>query len=115
VVENAFGILANRLQLLQKDINLSVAKVQNITLTCCVLHNFIKRRDGKRYLYGMDHENTTAGTTAQGSWREEVFITGLERCKVNRNAEEPIALRTTFFNEIGVVPWQREAIKKFNF
>jgi hypothetical protein len=54
VVENAFGILANRLQLLQKDINLSVAKVQNITLTCCVLHNFIKRRDGKRYLYGMD-------------------------------------------------------------
>jgi hypothetical protein len=63
VVENAFGILANRFQLLQKDINLSVAKVQNITLTCCVLHNFIKRRDGKRYLYGMDHENTTAATS----------------------------------------------------
>jgi hypothetical protein len=46
----------------------------------------------------MDHENTTAGTTAQGSWREEVFITGLERCKVNRNAEEPIAIRRAVSN-----------------
>uniref|UniRef100_A0A1Y1MGM7 DDE Tnp4 domain-containing protein n=1 Tax=Photinus pyralis TaxID=7054 RepID=A0A1Y1MGM7_PHOPY len=50
VVENAFGILANKFQILQREINLSVDKVQNLTLTCCVLHNFIKKNEGKVYL-----------------------------------------------------------------
>ena len=49
VVENAFGILANRFQILQRDINLSVDKVQNLSLTCSVLHNFIKKNEGKVY------------------------------------------------------------------
>lgn len=43
VVENTFGILSNKFQVLQKDINLHVTKVQEIAMTCCALHNSIKQ------------------------------------------------------------------------
>ena len=43
VVENAFEILSNRFQLFQREVNLSVEKVELITLACCVLHNFLCR------------------------------------------------------------------------
>lgn len=42
VVENTFGILANRFRIFLTTINLTVEKVQEITLACCVLHNFLK-------------------------------------------------------------------------
>ncbi|KAK9711426.1 DDE superfamily endonuclease [Popillia japonica] len=56
IVENAFGILTNRFQVLQKDINLEVSKVQDVALACCVLHNYIKHKDGKTYLKGIEFE-----------------------------------------------------------
>lgn len=42
VVANAFGILANRFRIFLTTINLSPAKVQDITLCCCALHNFLR-------------------------------------------------------------------------
>lgn len=41
IVESAFGILANRFRILLNPINLSVDKVEQITLSCVVLHNFV--------------------------------------------------------------------------
>lgn len=41
VVENAFGILANRFRILLTSINLCPEKVQAITLASCALHNFL--------------------------------------------------------------------------
>jgi hypothetical protein len=119
VVENAFGILANRFQILQRDINLHVEKVQSITLACCALHNYIKQKDGKKfYMGGIDGENTTNISFTEGDWRPNVYMTNLERCAGNRSADEPIQIRkcfTNYFNNEGFVPWQWEAIKKFNF
>ncbi|XP_068907626.1 putative nuclease HARBI1 [Tenebrio molitor] len=119
VVENAFGILANRFQVLQKEIKLSVDKVQQITLTCCLLHNFIKAKDGKIfYLHGVDVENVNTVSFMEGEWRSSVCLTSLGACNVNRSADEPIQIRQTFtdyFNNEGFVSWQWEAIKKFNF
>ena len=40
VVENAFGILANRFRVFITPINLAPEKVEIITLACCILHNF---------------------------------------------------------------------------
>lgn len=42
VVENAFGILANRFRIFLTPINMSRDKVVLITTACCILHNFIK-------------------------------------------------------------------------
>lgn len=57
IVENAFGIMANKFQVLQKDINLSVRKVELVTLTTCILHNFIRIKDENSYTYNVDKEN----------------------------------------------------------
>ena len=40
VVENAFGILSNRFRIFMTPITLSPEKVEIITLTCCILHNY---------------------------------------------------------------------------
>jgi hypothetical protein len=117
VVENAFGILSNKFQILQRDITLSVDKVQHVTLTCCVLHNFIKKHDGKNYIIGIDVENTERVELTTGLWRTEAFTTGLEPLRGHRAANEPMEIRNTFmhyFNE-GFVRWQWEAVKQFNF
>lgn len=45
IVENAFEILASKFKILQTEINLDVTKVQNIVLTTCVSHNYIKSVD----------------------------------------------------------------------
>lgn len=119
MVENAFGILANRFQILQKDINVEVETVQSIALTCCVLHNYIKQLEGKKhYLRGVDTEDIEEVTLTAGEWQTSVYWTNLQRCSVNRNADEPIAIRQKYmdyFNNVGFVPWQWEAIKKFNY
>lgn len=44
VVENAFGHLASRFRIFLTTINLSPQKVQEITLACCILHNFLKKK-----------------------------------------------------------------------
>ncbi|KAK1900112.1 Protein ALP1-like [Dissostichus eleginoides] len=42
VVENAFGILANRFRVFLTTINIQdTAKVEDIVLACCALHNFL--------------------------------------------------------------------------
>jgi hypothetical protein len=78
--------------------------VQNIALACCVLHNYIKCKEGKHYLKGIEVEDTDAAALIEGEWR--------------KSANEPIEIRknfTTYFNTTGFVSWQWEAIKKFNF
>uniref|UniRef100_A0A671KY09 DDE Tnp4 domain-containing protein n=1 Tax=Sinocyclocheilus anshuiensis TaxID=1608454 RepID=A0A671KY09_9TELE len=46
VVENAFGILANRFRVFLTTINIQdTAKVEDIVLACCALHNFLWRQD----------------------------------------------------------------------
>ena len=44
VVENAFGILANRFLVFMTPINLAPEKVEITTLACCILHNFLRSK-----------------------------------------------------------------------
>ncbi|XP_054082640.1 uncharacterized protein LOC128920140 [Zeugodacus cucurbitae] len=49
VVENVFGIMAKRFQILYRPIQLNEQKTTQITLACCTLHNFlINNTDAKR-------------------------------------------------------------------
>lgn len=45
-VENAFGILAARFRLMNTTIALSPEKASKVVLSCCYLHNFIKKEMG---------------------------------------------------------------------
>lgn len=117
ISENVFGITANKFQIMQKEINLSIHKVEQIVMAVCVLHNYIRDEDGLEVCCA-DFENTSAVSLTPGSWRQGAVITGLERTKVNRSADAGLEIRNRYmqyFNTVGSVPWQWDAVQKFNF
>lgn len=75
VIENAFGIIANRFRILRKPIALHPDKVSNIVLSICALHNFListKIWQSQYFYHGsIDFEDPNSHTITPGDWREE--------------------------------------------
>ncbi|KAM6992687.1 uncharacterized protein LKV04_008658 [Tautogolabrus adspersus] len=72
VVENAFGILANRFHVFQTTINIQdTAKVEDITLAGCALHNFLRTESCDLYMAGIVDQEGADHDTIPGSWRQE--------------------------------------------
>lgn len=86
VVENAFGILANRFRVLLTTIRLPVEKVELITETLCILHNFLIDESDSVYLAARDNENTEACTLEGGLWRAGTQLAGVRQQAGNRTA-----------------------------
>lgn len=115
IVENAFGILSSRFRILLTTMNLSPEKASKITITCCYLHNFLKRNNSSNYLSGsVDVENVTSGETRGGSWRADALhLLAAERTSTRNPSELAKKVRDNFcayFNNEGSVPWQQEFI-----
>lgn len=72
VVENAFGIMANRFRIFHTAINVSPSSIDKIVHCCCVLHNFL-RRNASTYMPQtmLDRENTFGGSVIPGDWRSD--------------------------------------------
>ncbi|XP_058623365.1 uncharacterized protein LOC131534485 [Onychostoma macrolepis] len=70
VVENAFGILANRLRVFRSTICLEPDKVIKITMASLCIHNFLCERRSEAYTPPafVDWENTDHGVV-DGAWR----------------------------------------------
>ena len=47
LIECAFGILANKWRILRRELNVNVDFAEAIIKACCILHNFVRERDGK--------------------------------------------------------------------
>lgn len=109
VVENAFGILANRFRVLLTQIYLPVGTVQNITLACCALHNYLSKENAT-YLHGaVDIENLDNRTLTHAEWRNDNSqLRNLEIINVrpNRNAIHIRDVFKEYFNGVGTVEWQ---------
>ncbi|KAG8237586.1 hypothetical protein J437_LFUL003310 [Ladona fulva] len=75
IVENAFGIMANKFRVLRKPINLSPDITENIVLAVCALHNFLlsTRDSRKNYLTPgvADSEHPDTHEIIPGNWRED--------------------------------------------
>lgn len=48
-VECTFGILSNKWRIFHRPIDISVDFADSIVKACCVLHNFVRARDGMRF------------------------------------------------------------------
>lgn len=108
IVENAFGMLANRFRILLNTITLSVEKVELITLACCILHNFILSR--RPYQNNMIEDNSEIDYQNR--------LNGIIRQRGNNPTRNAKAIRDHFinyFNTTGSVPWQNEAVQKGNY
>ncbi|KAL4090147.1 hypothetical protein QTP88_025046 [Uroleucon formosanum] len=73
-IECTFGILSNKWRIFHRPLNVKLDLAQNIIKSCCILHNFVRARDGYRYddtltvqgLENIENTNMTRGSqTAQ--------------------------------------------------
>ncbi|KAM4052977.1 putative nuclease HARBI1 isoform 2-T2 [Anomaloglossus baeobatrachus] len=73
VVENAFGIMSSRFRVFSKPINLKLASIDSVVLACCVLHNFLRKRDAETYMPPgyVDTDESGNGDVVPGAWREQ--------------------------------------------
>ena len=76
IVENVFGIIANRFCVLRKPLIQRPTSTVNFVLAVCVLHNFLMSTQGSRSSYLqpglLDNTESTDTHEAQcGMWREE--------------------------------------------
>lgn len=119
IVENAFGILANRWRVLRGRMSLSPDKAVKVVLACCVLHNFLRTRSLSNYMQieSVDHEENAMHEIVHGSWRQDCENTTSWLPMVaqgNRGhsmqAKEVRDNYRTYFNGAGQVPWQWKAI-----
>ncbi len=75
VVENTFGILANRFRVFLSTINIQdTAKVEDIVLACYALHNFLRTECGELCMEGIDWEGPDHDTVPE-RWRQDPRLT----------------------------------------
>ena len=112
VVENAFGILANRLRVFRSPICLEPDRVINITMAALCIHNFLRGRRSAAYTPPLftDWEDANH-INIDGTWRAEG--TGTLQ-PMNCNPLVPKTqrdiLRDYFVSPAGSVPWQENCI-----
>ncbi|XP_029340971.1 uncharacterized protein LOC115033105 [Acyrthosiphon pisum] len=115
VVENVFGIMASVFRVMRKPMLLEPEKVTNITLTCALLHNFLRKSKTSSTKYSpngtFDLENEE-GQIIPGAWRqEESTMTSLLPLrniprKPGMEAKQIREEFATYFATNGKVPWQ---------
>lgn len=114
VVENAFGIMANRFQVLLSTMQHHESTVRLITGTCMVLHNMMRIRYPTMHNRLVDREdrdhNIIPGEWRQGrNMRDTEVVRGSTRS--NREGKKLQNLLKHWCNsEAGQVPWQRDMI-----
>ena len=115
VVENAFGILANRFRVYESAFPLLPEKVEKIVLATCVLHNFLRSKSSARAIYTppdiLDREDPKTHEVRGGSWRES-SSNGMVAVARQSGNRPPTAAKDIqdelkdYFNEQGKVDWQ---------
>lgn len=100
VIENTFGILANRFRILLTTIPLQPEKVKLIVQASCALHNFLLEENKTEYVGTNPDEEVD---------RRFSFVYGLSRQYGKKPKNEAIKIREEFnlyVNGCGRVPWQ---------
>ncbi|KAM4038469.1 LOW QUALITY PROTEIN: putative nuclease HARBI1 [Anomaloglossus baeobatrachus] len=113
VVESAFGILATRFRIFHTAINLKINSIDRVVLACCILHNFLRKREGLNYIppgYA-DTINPSTGECVAGEWRaHDPHLLSLNtHISSGRMHNDVIANRENycnFLNGPGAVAWQ---------
>ena len=115
VVENAFGILANRFRIFLTPIALPPATVEQIVLASSSLHNLLRTEAGTAYVGAVaDREDPETHEVTPGLWRSDPAL---------RNAPLPVGTNPTaraktlrdyvctYVNsEVGSVAWQWDRV-----
>ena len=116
VVENAFGILANRFRIFLTPIALPPATVEKIVLASCSLHNLLRTEAGTAYVGALaDRENPETREVTPGLWRSDQ---ALQKAPLPVGTNPTARAKTlrdyvcTYYvnSEVGSVAWQWDKV-----
>lgn len=111
LVENVFGILASKFQILKTEMRYTVPHCVNIVWAVCILHNVLRKLCGQAYMPpgSFDSEDINYAVIP-GDWREGMQMERLRptsaRNHVKVAKDMRIKLTNYFMSEAGEVPWQ---------
>lgn len=116
IVENAFGIMSSVFRVFRKPILLNEQKVTDITMTCVLLHNFLRKSKTSKSSYSpkgaLDSDKESG--FCPGSWRNDQddmsSFLPLKRVP-RRSGLEAMRIRDLFaeyFLSNGAVAWQND-------
>ena len=114
VVENAFGILAQRFQCMLTTMRQSTQNVEKIVMACMCLHNFLRMRN-PGIQNGMLDQEDEDHNYVPGAWREGTELLGDGHHRGGARATTPAKLQrdylTAYYNSpVGAVEWQDQMI-----
>lgn len=105
-IECTFGILSNKFKIFNRPLNVSVDFSVAIVKACCVLHNFIRERDG----YNFHHSLSIAGLEDPPEDASLISI-GARRSQGQLSGTAIRNMYTDYFiSDEGAVPWQDSKI-----
>lgn len=91
-IECAFGILANKWRIFHRPLNVELSLCEDIIKVCCVLHNFVRDRDGFR---------VEDALTVEGLFDLDTSTSSPKPAKILRDK-----FADYFVSSDGAVPWQ---------
>ena len=97
LIECSFGILANKWRIFHRPLNVSLSLAEDNIKVCCVLHNFVRDRDGVRI------ENTL---TVEGLFDMEPAAGPTSRLASHLKNK----FADYFVSDQGALPWQLQRI-----
>ncbi|XP_049517596.1 uncharacterized protein LOC119440412 [Dermacentor silvarum] len=120
VIENAFGILAQRWRILRRPFKAKTDNINRYVGACIVLHNFLmKESSASSAAYcppGSADSEDWEGRLSPGSWRDEepaggaLLPTKSSGCHAARYAKEVRDKLAHHFITAGQVPWQDKVV-----
>ena len=114
IVENAFGILANRWGCLLTMLRQSPRTVTSIILTCVTLHNLMRIRFPQLQNAQLDRDDDHHNVIP-GAWRNQAAMDDMGRPQAGNRAareakEQRLYLKHYYNSDVGAVPWQDAAV-----
>lgn len=115
VSENAFGILANRFQVLLTTMQHGPSTVKLIVKACLILHNLMRIRYPVLQNQQLDREENENNDFVPGAWREGRNLEDTERVtgfsRPSKEGKKQRNLIKHWLNSpVGAVPWQDRMI-----
>ncbi|XP_034039477.1 uncharacterized protein LOC117522184 [Thalassophryne amazonica] len=116
IVENAFGILANRFRCLHSCMIQGPQTVTKIVLAACTLHNLLADKNPATMQQAADWEDLLTHEVQPGLWRQqdqENPLHGIQRQIGNTATIDGKRVRdylTEYYNSVGAVPWQNRRV-----
>ncbi|XP_054259855.1 uncharacterized protein LOC128984546 [Macrosteles quadrilineatus] len=98
MIECSFGLLSNKWQIFHRAMNVDVSLAEDIIKACCILHNFVRKREGYNF-------------------EETLNVTGFHELEVDvesRGTKEALTVRDKFAEYFdspeGALEWQYRVI-----